>query len=157
MGKRLPRRQLQGFDYAGQAPKLEIPIQERIAAIRARKQEERTRARAKADAKAARGAAPVSRGKAAGGAEPVAAATASAASDAGHRPGHAGSAGSRATHEGAPGSRAVARPERSGHPERAPVQPRWRGPVGGASASGMNPWPGRGRADARRTTRRPGR
>jgi ATP-dependent RNA helicase RhlE len=55
IGRRLPRRTVQGFDYAKRpAERLEIPIAERIAAIRARKAEERARAKAKL----ARGAAP---------------------------------------------------------------------------------------------------
>ena len=49
IAKRLPRITVEGFDYS-QKPteKLEIPLQERIAAIRARKAEERARAKAKA-------------------------------------------------------------------------------------------------------------
>ncbi|HYO15693.1 MAG TPA: DEAD/DEAH box helicase [Thermoanaerobaculia bacterium] len=55
LGQRLPRRTLAGFDYDAQAPeRFEIPIQERIAAIRARKAEERARAREKAERKAQR-------------------------------------------------------------------------------------------------------
>jgi ATP-dependent RNA helicase RhlE len=46
----LPRITLPDFDYrAKPAAKLEVPLAERIAAIRARKAEERARARAKAD------------------------------------------------------------------------------------------------------------
>src|SRR5688572_2154596 len=50
ISKRLPRVTVPDFDYK-QRPteKLEIPIQERIAAIRARKSEERARAKAKAE------------------------------------------------------------------------------------------------------------
>jgi ATP-dependent RNA helicase RhlE len=52
VGRKLPRRQLAGFDYgAAPAQRLEIPIQERIAAIRARKADERARAKAKAERK----------------------------------------------------------------------------------------------------------
>ena len=59
IGKRLPRVTVPGFDYhAKPAERLEIPIQERIAAIRARKAEERARAKAKAERKAAAGSAP---------------------------------------------------------------------------------------------------
>jgi ATP-dependent RNA helicase RhlE len=48
IGKRLPRVTVPDFDYTQRpAEKLEIPIQERIAAIRARKAEERARAKAK--------------------------------------------------------------------------------------------------------------
>ncbi len=55
IGKPLPVRRLDGFDY--QAPvgePLEIPLQERIAQIRARKAEERARAKEKAERKAQR-------------------------------------------------------------------------------------------------------
>ncbi|HEX6087672.1 MAG TPA: DEAD/DEAH box helicase [Thermoanaerobaculia bacterium] len=53
INKRLPRVTVPDFDYrARPAEKLEIPIQERIAAIRARKAEERARAKAKAERKA---------------------------------------------------------------------------------------------------------
>ena len=49
VGRRLDRRQLEGFDYKAQPEgRLEIPIGERIAAIRTRKSEERARARTKA-------------------------------------------------------------------------------------------------------------
>jgi ATP-dependent RNA helicase RhlE len=50
IGDRLPRVTLPDFDYrAGSDTKLEIPLAERIAAIRARKAEERGRARMKAE------------------------------------------------------------------------------------------------------------
>jgi len=59
VGKPLPRVTIPDFDYSARpAAKLEIPIAERIAAIRARKAEERARAKAKLAAKTARGAAP---------------------------------------------------------------------------------------------------
>jgi ATP-dependent RNA helicase RhlE len=49
IGKPLPRLKLAGFDYAQRpAERLEIPLAERIAAIRARKSEERARARTNA-------------------------------------------------------------------------------------------------------------
>ena len=52
--KRLPRVTLPDFDYkAAGAPKLEIPIGERIAAIKARKAEERSRARVNQERRAA--------------------------------------------------------------------------------------------------------
>jgi ATP-dependent RNA helicase RhlE len=55
VGQRLPRLTLAGFDYqAKPEERFEIPIQERIAAIRARKAEERARAKAKAEKKAQR-------------------------------------------------------------------------------------------------------
>jgi ATP-dependent RNA helicase RhlE len=59
VGKRLPQRTLAGFDYsAPPSERLEIPLGERIAAIRARKAEERARAREKAARKAQRGQQP---------------------------------------------------------------------------------------------------
>jgi len=49
LGRRLPRVTVPGFDYnARPAGKLEVPIAERIAGIRARKKEERARSAAKA-------------------------------------------------------------------------------------------------------------
>ena len=55
VGSRLPRRTVEGFDYqAKPAERFEIPLQERIAAIRARRAEERARAKAKAEKKAQR-------------------------------------------------------------------------------------------------------
>ncbi len=52
--KKLPRRTLDGFDY-GHVPveRFEVPLAERIAAIRARKKEERERAKAKLERKEA--------------------------------------------------------------------------------------------------------
>ena len=48
LGKRLPRLTLDGFDYNAKAPeKLEIPIAERIAAIRAHRSKERSNAERK--------------------------------------------------------------------------------------------------------------
>ncbi len=59
IGRRLPRVTVPGFDYAKKATeRFEVPVQERIAAIRARKAEERARARAKAERRAAAGAQP---------------------------------------------------------------------------------------------------
>src|SRR5205807_3313998 len=53
IGKRLPRVTVPDFDYRQRpAERLEIPIQERIAAIRARKSEERARAKVKAERRA---------------------------------------------------------------------------------------------------------
>ena len=54
VGKRLPRVTVPDFDYK-QRPteRLEIPIHERIAAIRARKAEDRARAKAKLERRAA--------------------------------------------------------------------------------------------------------
>jgi ATP-dependent RNA helicase RhlE len=53
IAKRLPRVTVPDFDYSRKpAERLEIPIQERIAAIRARKAEDRARAKAKAERRA---------------------------------------------------------------------------------------------------------
>jgi len=55
VGKPIPRRIVEGFDYKKKpAERFEVPIQERIAEIRARKAEERARAKAKAERKAQR-------------------------------------------------------------------------------------------------------
>jgi ATP-dependent RNA helicase RhlE len=71
VGKRLPRVLLPDFNYkAVPDTRLEIPLAERIAAIRARKSEDRARAKINADrraAAAARGAAHPPRGGGAGG------------------------------------------------------------------------------------------
>jgi ATP-dependent RNA helicase RhlE len=62
IGKQLPRVTLPGFDYAKRsAERFEVPIGERIAAIRARKAEERARARAKAERRAHDGGTPPAR------------------------------------------------------------------------------------------------
>ena len=59
IGKSLPRVTLPDFDYRAKAQvKLEIPLAERIAGIRARKAEERARSRQKAERRAAGGGAP---------------------------------------------------------------------------------------------------
>src|SRR3989442_10948715 len=66
IGERLPRVTLPGFDYTKRpAERFEVPIGERIAAIRARKAEERARARINAERRGARnppGPAPPPRG-----------------------------------------------------------------------------------------------
>jgi ATP-dependent RNA helicase RhlE len=54
IGKRLPRVTVPDFDYSARTEaRLEVPLAERIAAIRSRKAEERARAKAKAERKAA--------------------------------------------------------------------------------------------------------
>jgi len=59
IGKRLPRITLPGFDYSkAPAERFEVPLADRIAAIRARKAEERKRAKEKAERRAGHGAAP---------------------------------------------------------------------------------------------------
>jgi len=53
IGKRLPRVMLPGFDYTKRpAERFEVPIGERISAMRAQRAEERARARAKAERRA---------------------------------------------------------------------------------------------------------
>ena len=57
VGRKLDRRRIEGFDYTAQAEgRFEVPMNERIAAIRARKAEERARARAKAELRTRRDA-----------------------------------------------------------------------------------------------------
>jgi ATP-dependent RNA helicase RhlE len=56
VGAKLPRVTVPGFDYQRKPEaRFEIPIAERIAAIRARKAEERARAKAKAERRAQQG------------------------------------------------------------------------------------------------------
>lgn len=56
IGKRLPRVTLPDFDYLARSQaKLEVPLAERIAAIRTRKTEERARAKMKAQRRASQG------------------------------------------------------------------------------------------------------
>ncbi len=63
VGKQIPRRTVQGFDYnARAAERFEVPIGDRIKEIRARKAADRERARLKADARAQREAAEAARG-----------------------------------------------------------------------------------------------
>jgi ATP-dependent RNA helicase RhlE len=62
LGKKLPRVRLDGFSYtAAAAAPLEVPLGERIAAIRARKSEDRARAAAKTVRKAEAEVAPPAR------------------------------------------------------------------------------------------------
>ena len=62
IGKRLPRVTVPGFDYAkAPAERFEVPLAERIAAIRARKAEDRRRAKEKAERRAAQEAGAKSR------------------------------------------------------------------------------------------------
>jgi ATP-dependent RNA helicase RhlE len=54
VGKRLPRVTVPDFDYAARSEaKLEVPLADRIAEIRARKAQDRVRAKANADRRAA--------------------------------------------------------------------------------------------------------
>ncbi|MEA2491572.1 MAG: ATP-dependent helicase RhlE [Acidobacteriota bacterium] len=120
IGKRLPRVTLPDFDYK-QRPtgRLEIPIQERIAAIRARKADDRARSKAKADRKAA----------AAGGAAP---AGRSAAPASGRR-------------SAAPSAAPSRRPAQGSLPPRGASRPQSSGPSKGGSSSGRPPSGGRRR------------
>ena len=75
VGAKLPRVTVPGFDYQRKPEtRFEIPIAERIAAIRARKAEERARAKAKAERRAQQGAAapprPAGGSRPAGGGRP---------------------------------------------------------------------------------------
>jgi ATP-dependent RNA helicase RhlE len=55
VGKRLPRKILDDFDYeTSPAERFEVPVRERIAQIRAQRDQERARSRARAEAKAER-------------------------------------------------------------------------------------------------------
>ncbi len=50
VGRKLPRRTLEDFDYrAEEAERFEVPVGERVAKLKARRKEERARARAKKD------------------------------------------------------------------------------------------------------------
>ena len=152
VGKRIPRRTLQGFDYAASGAKLEIPLGERIAQIRARKAEERARARAKAEAKAARtggaGQVPRSSGKSHG------APTARPQHDAGaaHRPQHDGGAAHRPQHDGGASHRPAHEStggRSAGHRAR-PAPPQRDGGRSREGGANSNPWPGRAtRKDSR--------
>jgi ATP-dependent RNA helicase RhlE len=55
VGRRLPRVTVPDFDYEARPERLEVPHAQRIAQIRARKAEERTRARANAERRARHG------------------------------------------------------------------------------------------------------
>ena len=67
VGKALPRVTLPDFDYKARPPaKLEVPIGERIAQIRAKKAEERARAKAKEQRRAAGASAPQSAARSSG-------------------------------------------------------------------------------------------
>ena len=115
IGKRLPRVTVPDFDYSKKpAEKLEIPIQERIAAIRARKAEDRARAAAKVARKS-------------GAAAPAAKAPARPAARPGQRPAAPRPAGSRPAQSSGqrPASSSGQRPAQSSAPRPAsPASPR---------------------------------
>jgi len=100
VAKTLPRRTVDGFDYQAKAPeRLEIPVAERLAAMRAQRSGERDRARANAERRAQpqpnRTTAP--RTSDGGGARPAARPTSAAGSQDTRRRSHAGPAPARAT------------------------------------------------------------
>jgi ATP-dependent RNA helicase RhlE len=124
ISKRLPRVTVPDFDYS-QRPKekLEIPIQERIAAIRARKAEDRARAKAKAERKAAGGGAPA---PARGGGRPGNSARPSSGNNS-RRPHGNGSAGNARPASrpgpGASSSAPTSRPSSAGRPSSGRRRP----------------------------------
>ena len=136
VGKRLPRVQLPDFDYTARPEaRLEIPIAERIAAIRKRKAEERARAKAKAEARAARIPGSV-RGSATG---PVSRPGAPRQPQGGGSQGRAAGGGQArpagVSGQGRPG--APPRPSGAGGPGRGPGAGQGRrGPGGGAGRRG---------------------
>jgi ATP-dependent RNA helicase RhlE len=111
LGRSIERRRLEGFDYnaAASEERLEIPIGERIAEIRARKADERARARAKAAARGAGGATagrsaqPARTGPSRPRADGGRSAAAGAGDDAGRATGEAGGGGSRRRRRGGRG------------------------------------------------------
>ncbi|MFN7942842.1 MAG: DEAD/DEAH box helicase [Thermoanaerobaculia bacterium] len=122
VAKTIPRRLIEGFDYEKRAAeKFEIPIEQRIAEIRARKAEDRARAKAKAERKA---------GLAPRGAEPRTQARPGAPSGRSHGPSSPRPAthGAHASHAGQSPGAAAERPRRSlrGHSPAAPARNRWR-------------------------------
>jgi ATP-dependent RNA helicase RhlE len=99
LGERLPRVTVPGFDYQHRpTERLEVPMAERIAEIRARKAGERARARAGAERRPARPAVaidPRPGRRPAGPAGPTRPAHGAPAHDSLARPGHSGPAGGR--------------------------------------------------------------
>ena len=140
VGKRLPRVTLPGFDYEMRpAERFEVPIGERIAAIRERKREERARAKEKADRKAQREAEQASgRGGRGGGRSSEGPRRAIAgerpASVGGRGPGGGGQLGARPAGQGA-ASGAGSRRGRGGR-GRGPAGPRGGSGGGGSSGGG---------------------
>jgi ATP-dependent RNA helicase RhlE len=134
VGKRLPQLTLEGFDYEKKPEeRFEIPIAERIAAIRSRKSEERARAREKAERKAQRQ---------------------------GPEQGRGGQPQPRSNASPGNGNGPQANRGRGGQQQRParpsqPYQPGQSGPPSGHT----NPWPGASRAAERRSSgprQRPG-
>jgi len=118
IGRKLTRRTLTGFDYAHRPiERFEVPIAERIAAIRARKAEDRARAKAKLERREQHLKREASRGAAGSGPSGAHAGGRGGSAGAGGRPGGGATAGSAPAGLGAAG--------RSGD---APRGPRGRGP-----------------------------
>jgi ATP-dependent RNA helicase RhlE len=94
VGKPLPRRTVDGFDYqARPTERLEIPVAERLAAMRAQKSEERARARANAERRGQAQPGRITVARTDGGARPASA----AGSQDTRRRSHAGPVPARAT------------------------------------------------------------
>ncbi len=143
IGKRLPEVRLPGFDYTQRIQeKLEVPLAERIAAIRARKAVERERAREKAARRAtATGGAPGSPAR---------------APDRGTRTPSAGQRPAQAPPRTpmSQSARSPAQPTRGAHPSAVPsVRP----PSPAATAQPTAPGPGEPSQRKRRRRRRGGR
>jgi len=101
IGRSLPRVTLPDFDYKARPQSLEIPLKERIAAIRARKADERARAKANADRRAGHQTRPPGSGA---GHSPRPAGSGGH----GHSPRPAGGSGPRRTSSGGAGSQRTA-------------------------------------------------
>jgi ATP-dependent RNA helicase RhlE len=124
IGKKIERRTLSDFDYASRPQEaLEIPLAQRIAEIRARKQEERARAREKAEARAGR--APAGHG---GGAPRAAAPQGNGA---GRGPGNAPGGGRRdeRPRQDRGADRLVATSDPTDTPAPKPTGPSWGRPL----------------------------
>lgn len=113
IGKKLPRRTLPGFDYHHKpVERFEVPIAERIAAIRARKAEERARAKEKAARREANARAESERAARKGGGQARPVGRPASGGPAGQAGGASGSAtGGASTGAGGGGGR---RPRRGG-------------------------------------------
>jgi ATP-dependent RNA helicase RhlE len=107
IGKRLPRVTVPDFDYAARPEgRFEVPLAERIAAIRAKKAEERARARANAERRA---------GRETGGArQPSSPAGANPRGPSGSKGGHGGHGGHGPSQPGSSRGREGGRPPRRG-------------------------------------------
>ena len=152
LGRPLPRRTVDGFDYqARPAEKLEIPLAQRIAEIRRRKADERARAEARRQGRSQTAGVPGAAHRGSVGGARGAASSHRGASDAPrpHGSTHRGpSDGQRAyagPHRGPGGGNAprgsgggnAHRGSGGGHPHRGPSGNRWRGRQGsGGSGNG---------------------